>query len=216
MEPCKNCGSSFDGKYCPVCGQKKFELPDLAVKKYTKVLPQAKFMAANAYWRGLKQKGYAKAATENISTAVYIEKFDHHFTSYEKYMFFVIIPVFAFLVFLLYSYQKENYYVKHFVYSTHFWCYFLIYFSIVPDLAGLLNDFIHWLTGTPLYTQYDGMVFSIILLAGIVPYTFFALRKVFNERILFTLIKTVIVAYLVIQARFWGISFTYYLTYLTT
>ena len=34
MDQCKNCGTILQGKYCHVCGQKKFELSDLSLKKY--------------------------------------------------------------------------------------------------------------------------------------------------------------------------------------
>lgn len=146
---------------------------------YAMVLPQAKIKAANGYWPGLEQKAYAKAAKENLPQIAYVEKFNHHLESYEKYLFFIIIPVFALFLFLLNSYKRNNYYAKHFVYSIHFWSYFFIYFTVAPQVAGLLNELINAIFGSPLYTQYDGPVFFSILLLGVVPYTFAALLKVY-------------------------------------
>ena len=59
-------------------------------------------------------------------------------------------------------------------------------------------------------------MFMTIILVGAIPYTFFALRKVFGENYIITLIKTLIITYLVITLRHYTISLAYYIAYLTT
>jgi hypothetical protein len=183
---------------------------------YKGVLPQAKFHAGNYYWPHIQQKALAVAASRHMDKAAYIEQFNHHLEGYQKYLFFVIIPVFAFVTFLFYIYKKDNYYVKHFVYSIHFWCYFFIYFTFAPVIFNALNQLYRLITGHLFFEQYDGPYFVILLLVCIVPYTFIALRRVFNEHILLTILKTVLITLLVDRIRDEGIGLGYYLAYLTT
>ncbi|MEJ7626547.1 MAG: hypothetical protein WKF35_06785 [Ferruginibacter sp.] len=131
-------------------------------------------------------------------------------------MFFFLIPFFAFLLFLIYSYRKNNLYVIHLVYSIHFWSYMFIWFTVVPFLMQQFNLFWKWLFNSALYNSYDGYPFMFVVLAGIIPYSYFSLKKVHMQAEWITILKKIIVSFIAIKVREWSIAVTYYLAYYFT
>jgi len=79
----------------------------------------------------------------------------------------------------------------------------------------VFNGGYRWLFGHYLIQSYEGLVFRALVLVGVIPYSWFALKKVYAENAWLTLIKTALVLAFVIYLRRWGIGLTYYLTYLT-
>jgi len=182
---------------------------------YKAMFPRAGFYSANEYWQGLGSRIVAKAADRGIPLADFIPMFNEHLTHYEKFLYFCLVPIFAAGLSILYFYKRDNYYFRHLVYSLHFWSYLFIYFTVVPLLLSVFNGGYHWLFGQYLIQSYEGMVFRALVLAGVIPYTWFALRKVYAETLWLPLIKTALVFVIVIYLRQWGIGLTYYLAYLT-
>jgi hypothetical protein len=158
----------------------------------------------------------AAAAALGLEPAEYIARFNEHLVHYEKYLFFFIIPIFAFVLFLLSAYRRDNYYVKHLVYSVHFWSYVFVYFAVMPPVFELLNAAYGHIAGAPLFARYDGPMFVLVSLLGIVPYTWLALRNAFGENIWITSAKTFAIVFVVSYLRSWGIGLTYYVAYLMT
>jgi hypothetical protein len=131
-----------------------------------------------------------------------------------EYLVFFLIPAFALAMQLLTIYRRENYFIKHLVYSIHYWSFLFVYFAVAPILFGLLNQGYKWIAGAPLFASYDGWMFLTISAAGIVPYTWFALRKVFCENAWTTTAKTLAILFLTGYLFSRGIGLTYYVTYL--
>src|SRR5678816_2067656 len=106
---------------------------------YKVMFPQGGFYAANEYWRGLGSKIVEKAADKGIPLAEFIPMFNEHLAHYERYLFFCLVPIFAAGLAVLYFYRRDNYYVRHLVYSVHFWSYLFIYFAVIPFLLSVFN-----------------------------------------------------------------------------
>ncbi len=183
---------------------------------YKSILPTNKYHAADFYVKGLTAKTQNAAALKGMAMSEYISEFNNHLVSCQKSMFFFVIPFFAFLLFLLYCYRKNNLFVKQLVYSIHFWSYLFIWFTLVPLLFILLNSMVKLVSGNELFEAYDGTVFLWVLILGIIPYTYIASRKVHKQSVFITLLNTVAVFFLVILTRELSISATYYLAYYLT
>jgi len=182
---------------------------------YKALFPREGFYAANTYWPGLGSRIVEKAAERGIPLANYIPMFNEHLAHYEKYLYFCLVPIFAVFLFVLYFYRRDNYYVRHVVFSVHFWSYLVVFFTVFPLLLRLSNGGFHWIFGRYLFESYDGMVFQAVFMIGVVPYAWLALRKVYAENIWLTIFKTVAVFFVVVYLRQWDIGMTYYLAYLT-
>lgn len=182
---------------------------------YRHVLPQYKYYAANWYVGGLEEKAAEKMQSLNMPEEVYVETFNRKLENYQRYLFFIIIPIYAFFQFLLFIYQKGNLYIKHLVYSIHFWCFLFIYFAIIPYPISLLNAGYFQLFQTNLFPVYDRM-FIWLLILGVFPYNLIAMRKVFGEKWIITGLKAFLTVILVIWVRQYGISATYLMAFWTT
>ncbi len=102
-------------------------------------------------------------------------KFIHSFPQ----IFFVSLPLFAFLLFLFYKRQNGNYYVEHLIFSIHLYCALFILLFI----QGLLGEFegVSWLS----WVQY----LEWILLLYLVWYIYKALRTFYQEGKAKTILK---------------------------
>jgi hypothetical protein len=183
---------------------------------YKAVFPQAGFYDVNTYWPGLGTKIVERAAEKGIPLAQFIPMFNEHLAHCEKYLFFCLVPIFALSLFVLYFYVRGNYYVRHVVYSVHFWTYLFVFVTVFPFLLSLFNGSYRWIFGHYFFESYDGLVFRTVFLIGVVPYTWFALKRVYAEKVWLTIIKTMLVYFIVVYLRQWGIGLTYYLAYLTS
>lgn len=120
---------------------------------------------------------------ENVMSQDMIDYFvDHHWHK----VFFVLLPLFALIVFLFYRKVYSNY-LPHFIFSLHFHAFLFIILSLYVMITTYIS--------TDMYT-FNNWLF-IVFIVTYYSYLFFALKNVFKEKVLKLIIKLI------------GIGFTY-------
>jgi len=94
-------------------------------------------------------------------------------------MFFVLLPLFALILKLLYIRRKDYYYVNHAIFSIHFYTFWFIT-MLLMFFVGRLNDKLHWAALTYL---------EFFMGLGIFFYLYKAMRKFYKQRRAKTIIK---------------------------
>ncbi|MEL7144793.1 MAG: DUF3667 domain-containing protein [Bacteroidota bacterium] len=135
---------------------------------------------------------------ENVMSQDMIDYFvDNHWHK----VFFVLLPLFAFIVFLFYR-RVYNNYLPHFIFSLHFHSFLFILLSCyILVTAYVTKD----------YYQLNQLLFLLIVLAYYL-YLFFALKNVFKESVLKVLLKLlgIGVAYTIINLSATILALTVY------
>jgi hypothetical protein len=104
------------------------------------------------------------------------QKWNELFINYTSKLIFLLLPVFALLLSLLY-YRKSLFFYEHFIFSLHFHTFLFIYFFIHLFFS-------HFVWSIPFYIP--------LILAFL--YLFFAMRKVYKEAIGKTVLKLVLLS----------------------
>jgi len=99
---------------------------------------------------------------------------DHHWHK----VFFVLLPLFALLVFLFYR-KKYNNYLPHFIFSLHFHSFLFILLSFYVLVTTYIT--------TDYYTVNQWLF--LLFVVSYYLYLFFALKNVFKERIITVFLK---------------------------
>ena len=103
-------------------------------------------------------------------------------------MFFILLPLFAFILKLLYIRRKNYYYVDHIIFSIHFYIFAFIIMLLLFGL-GKLNNELNW-------TFIDAV--EVILGFGIFFYLYKAMRKFYGQRRGKTISKFLILCFLLL------------------
>ncbi len=101
-------------------------------------------------------------------------------------MIFISLPLFAFLLKLLYLRRKEYYYVNHGIFSIHFYIFIFIAMLLMFGL-GMLNAQLNWTLIT---------VIEVIMGFGLLFYLYKAMRKFYGQRRAKTITKFLILCFL--------------------
>lgn len=112
----------------------------------------------------------------------YESKFNSVIETQAKTLVFIMIPMFALGLKLLYV-RKREYFVKHLVFSTHFFSYYLLLLSLS---YVLLDTILSWLRINQHFTDFS---LTIIILSIAMLYLLFAARRVYAERWLISILK---------------------------
>lgn len=112
-----------------------------------------------------------------IALDEYRTRFDTTIVNQSKSLVVVMIPMFAGLMLPLY-WRKKRYFVEHLVFSTHFYSYFLLFFSalmlLIEIAAGVAGR-------ARLNRSINELVFTSAVLLPCAAYLFFALRRVYGQ-----------------------------------
>ena len=100
-------------------------------------------------------------------------------------MFFILLPLFALILKLLYRRRKEYYYVNHSIFSIHFYIFTFISMLILFGLDKL-NKELHWS-----FIKY----FEVVLGLGILFYLYKSMRKFYGQRRAKTVFKFLILCF---------------------
>jgi len=103
-------------------------------------------------------------------------------------MFFILLPLFALILKLLYVRRKDYYYVNHAIFSIHFYIFFFIVMLAMFGI-GKLNDRLHWSVVSWL---------EVIMGFGIFFYLYKAMRKFYKQRRAKTIFKFFIFCFLLL------------------
>jgi hypothetical protein len=101
--------------------------------------PLATQLRMNDYYSGYAQRRVdQKLLREQTSYQDFEQKYNERTSVLSKTLIFLLIPVFAFLFFLLF-FRKRKYFVEHVVVATHFWSFNLILLGVIlPAISVLL------------------------------------------------------------------------------
>jgi hypothetical protein len=100
-------------------------------------------------------------------------------------IFFILLPIFAFILKLLYIRRKEFYYVNHGIFSIHFYIFWFISMLILFGL-GELNAKLGW--GLITFIQ-------VLIGFGILFYLYKAMRNFYRQRRAKTVFKFMILCF---------------------
>lgn len=103
------------------------------------------------------------------------EKFRHSFPQ----LFFVLLPLFALLLKMLYFKKRTIYYVDHLIYAVHLYCAMFILLFIILNLDQVQRfQYFHWLS-----------VFTVPLVIYAIWYQYKSLRNFYEQSRLKTVVK---------------------------
>lgn len=101
-------------------------------------------------------------------------------------MFFILLPLFALILKLLYIRRKDYYYVNHIIFSIHFYIFWFITMLVMFGL-GELNARLNWTAIT---------IIEVIMGFGILFYLYKAMRRFYRQRRAKTVFKFLILCFL--------------------
>lgn len=119
-------------------------------------------------------------------------------------IFFILLPIFAFILKLLYIRRREYYYVNHGIFSLHFYIFWFIAMLVLFGL-GELNAILDW--GFITFIQ-------VLIGLGIFFYLYKAMRNFYRQRRAKTIIKFILLCFaLFISILFLFLIFIFYSLY---
>lgn len=129
-----------------------------------------------------RTKVAALIAARGIPYRDYETQFNAVIETQAKTLVFIMIPMFALGIYLLYVRRRE-YFVKHLVFSTHFFSYYLLLLSLDYLFVTILSRLfgLHYLFNDLTMT---GLLLSISLL-----YLAFAAKRVYGDRTLVSIFR---------------------------
>jgi hypothetical protein len=125
--------------------------------------------------------------SRNVTFDEYRASFDSTIETQAKTLVFLMIPMFAAGLTILY-FRAREYVVKHIVFATHFFCFFLLWLSAMYLVARTAMQLASRITGTS-YRSSD-LVMTSILLSGSLIYLVLATRRTYLQSWLSTLLKS--------------------------
>ena len=126
--------------------------------------------------------------TTGTSFEVYQEVFNRRVNTLSKTLVLVMIPLFALLMKGVFIRRRRAYFVKHLVFSFHFYTYLMLLVVFFSLTLVLLVEALKAVFGPGWYLWFrsdSGM--SFLLFFMIMGYLFFALRRAFDQKIVFAL-----------------------------
>ena len=124
------------------------------------------------------------AAAESIPFEAYVEHYDHMLAGASKTFVFVLVPMIAIGVWLLF-FRKSKQLVPHLIFTTHFFTFFLAFTLIYFEV--FLNS---WLDPS-LLSREQKLIGIGIEVVTVITYLLFALKRVYGQGWFITSLKTV-------------------------
>ena len=124
----------------------------------------------------------------DVSEEIYEERFNAHLKYNQPAFVFLIIPFFA-LILNMVNFKNKRYYIEHLIFSIHFLSFFLLFLLIIISLFRALTF------GLNYFTVSNGLVGLIIIVVFIIwlsIYLVVATRAVYKNRILPSILKSII------------------------
>ncbi|MCH8961932.1 MAG: DUF3667 domain-containing protein [Bacteroidetes bacterium] len=126
--------------------------------------------------------------TTGTSFEVYEEVFNRRVNTLSKTLVLVMIPLFALLMKGVFIRRRRAYFVKHLVFSFHFYAYLMLLVVFFGWMLALLVEALKAVFGPGWYLWFrSDSGISLLLFFMIVGYLFFALRRAFDQKIVFAL-----------------------------
>jgi hypothetical protein len=152
--------------------------------------PQFQIFSFNLKSLSSNNKVYKNIVNEqirenNVSAEIYEERFNAHLKYNQPALVFLIVPLFALLLKIVF-FNKKRYYLEHLFFSFHFLSFFLISLLIAIFLYRF-STFI--LSLSSVSSGFIAAVILILLLLWLVFYLFLSVKTFYMENILSNVIK---------------------------
>jgi hypothetical protein len=147
----------------------------------------------------MSQLPYSSYARQKVNRTVierrttlneYRVRFDATIATQAKTLVFLMIPMFALLLQLLY-WRAGRYFVEHLVFATHFYSFFLLLLSAALLVTSTAVSVARRFTNNLAIFDSD-LLFTLILMALCLTYLLFAMRRFYNQHWLLTVLKGVV------------------------
>ena len=159
----------------------EFKTLSTPLRVHTRLLPYSDYARAKVDQAVLEKRTTLKE---------YEARFDAIIENHAKTLVILMIPMFALLMLALY-WRTGRYFVQHLVFSTHFYSFYLLLLSAIFLLSTIAFSLARRITHNLAAFQSDLLYTSIILLACLI-YLLPALRRVYGQGWIITVIKCVI------------------------
>jgi len=159
---------------------------DLFYNNLEYVIKQKDFFSVKA-----RQLAIEKAKGKGITLDSFMHDFDHAAQDHAKVFIFILIPVVAFLLLILY-YQHHRKYVPHLIFATHYFTFYLVSWALYTELIA--KPLMHnegW------FYQNREWLWAVIIILNVI-YLAFALRRVYQNNWALTILKGMAISYLLI------------------
>jgi hypothetical protein len=124
-----------------------------------------------------KQRMAAGAqATRGLDDVEFAKEFDRSMATNAKSWIFMMIPVFAAGLAVVYGFRR--YFFEHLIFATHLYAFLLVWIVVAAVILALG---VYVATGTSIARAGANTVVSIAILAGLLAYLFTALRRVYGD-----------------------------------
>lgn len=129
---------------------------------------------------------------QHLSLNILTERFNMAMRFEQKEYLVIMVPLFALILQLLYVFKRRNY-AEHLVFALYFYSFFIIYLMVMPYVIILFVSLMKKLNiGLDILYSQDALVCLIFIVCFI--YLFFAVRKVYKEKWIWNLLKSVILS----------------------
>jgi Protein of unknown function (DUF3667) len=141
-----------------------------------------------------------KILAEQIPVKVYYDSFNSHLEQLAKSLVILLVPILALFLRVFY-WRSKRYFVEHFISAAHLVSFYVFFWSLLMLFSGSLAKISALLSSNGHSVQF----FSIPLLRYSPPiiigvYIFFALRQMYKQNIVLTIITCLLLIFVVIQA----------------
>ena len=143
---------------------------------------------------------HAKIAAGQIPAEAYYESFNSHLEQLAKSLVILLVPILAIFLRMFY-WRGKKYFLEHFISAAHLVSFYVLFWSLLMLFAGTLAKISALLSSNGHAVQF----FSIPMLRYSPPviigvYIFFALRQMYRQSIVLTMISCLLLIFVVIQA----------------
>lgn len=139
--------------------------------------------------------------SRNLPFEEYRASFDSTIETQAKTLVFLMIPMFALGLTVLY-WRAREYLVKHIVFATHFFSFFLLWLSFFYLLSTAISRVVS--RGMGVSFSPSDLVMSVILLSMCLVYLIFATRRVYQRGWAATVLQSVaLIGFLMVVVQFY-------------
>ena len=142
----------------------------------------------------------AKLLAQQVPVKEYYDSFNSHLEQLAKSLVILLVPILAVFLNIFYWHSKK-YFIEHIISAAHLVSFYVLFWSLLMLFAGSLAKMSALLSSSGHSIQF----FSLPLLRYSPPviiglYIFFALRQMYKQSILLTIISSFLLIFVVIQA----------------
>jgi len=156
-----------------------------------------------------------KLASRNITAEEFEKKFDARVNVLSRTLIIVIVPIFAFALYLLFI-NKRRMYTENFIFSLNFLTWLLIYKIFFEGFLVLIINIFGKMFNDYYQTIMSDGVMSLMLFTAIGIYSFFAVRRFYGEVRWVSFVKALIIPFIFLYTLFAYRFILFLVTFYTT